>query len=89
MSRRSGQADHRYVVCPNSEGEIRDRKRREQIIESAREDLKNKGPQAFIMPRGLTRFVEVLYSREPKTMYGAILCSVPELTFLTRPNVLV
>ncbi len=50
---------HRYVVCHNSEEQVRDRKRREEIIERAREDLKNKGPQAFVMPRGLRRFVEL------------------------------
>ena len=50
---------HRYVVCHNTEAEERDRKRREEIIEHAREDLSKKGAQAFIMPRGLRRFVEL------------------------------
>lgn len=50
---------HRYVVCHNAEAEERDRKRREEIIERAREDLSKKGAQAFIMPRGLRRFVEL------------------------------
>jgi transposase len=51
--------DHRYVVCHNPEAEERDRKRREEIIERARADLTKKGAQAFIMPRGLRRFVEL------------------------------
>jgi len=50
---------HRYVVCYNTEAEERDRKRREEIIGRAREDLKKKGAKAFIMPRGLKRFVEL------------------------------
>ncbi len=50
---------HRYVVCHNTEAEERDRKRREEIIERAREDLSKKGAKAFIMPRGLRRFVEL------------------------------
>ena len=50
---------HRYVVCHNTEAEERDRKRREEIIEHAREDLSKKGAKAFIMPRGLRRFVEL------------------------------
>jgi transposase len=50
---------HRYVVCHNAEAEERDRKRREEIIERAREDLSQKGAKAFIMPRGLRRFVEL------------------------------
>jgi len=50
---------HRYVVCHNAEAEKRDRKRREEIIERAREDLSQKGVKAFIMPRGLRRFVEL------------------------------
>lgn len=50
---------HRYVVCHNAEAEERDRRRREEIIERAREDLSKKGARAFIMPRGLRRFVEV------------------------------
>ena len=49
----------RYVVCHNSEAEERDRGRREAIIEHAREELSKKGAQAFIMPRGLRRFVEL------------------------------
>jgi hypothetical protein len=51
--------DHRYVVCHNTESEERDRKRRDEIIERARADLKKKGAKAFIMPRGLRRFVEL------------------------------
>jgi len=50
---------HRYVVCHNTEAEERDQKRREDIIERAREDLSQKGARAFIMPRGLRRFVEL------------------------------
>ena len=50
--------ERRYVVCHNSEAEERDRKRRQEIIERTREELK-KGPQAFVMPRGLRRFVEL------------------------------
>jgi transposase len=49
----------RYVVCHNAEAEERDRKRRDDIIAHAREELKKKGAQAFIMPRGLRRFVEL------------------------------
>lgn len=49
----------RYIVCHNGEEEARDQKRREEIIERMREDLKRKGPQAFVMPRGLKRFVEL------------------------------
>jgi len=52
--------DHRYVVCHNNESEERDRKRREEIIERARADLKKKGAKAFVMPRGLRRFVELV-----------------------------
>jgi len=52
--------DHRYVVCHNTESEERDRKRREEIIERARADLKKKGAKAFVMPRGLRRFVELV-----------------------------
>jgi transposase len=50
---------HRYVVCYNAEEEIRDRERREQIMKHTRKELEEKGPQAFIMPRGLRRFVEL------------------------------
>ncbi len=50
---------HRYVVCHNTEAEERDRRRREEIIERTREDLSKKGTKAFIMPRGLRRFVEL------------------------------
>jgi len=50
---------HRYAVCHNTQAEERDRKRREEIIDRAREDLSKKGAQAFIMPRGLRRFVEL------------------------------
>jgi hypothetical protein len=49
--------ERRYVVCHNSEEEVRDRQRREEIIQRIQEDLKKKGPQAFVMPRGLRRFV--------------------------------
>ena len=52
--------DHRYVVCHNTESEERDRKRREEIIERARTDLKKKGAKAFVMPRGLRRFVQLV-----------------------------
>jgi transposase len=51
---------HRYVVCHNPEEEERDRKRREEIIERTREDLSKKGAKAFVMPRGLRRFVELV-----------------------------
>ncbi len=50
----------RYVVCHNTEEEERDRKRREEIIDRARQDLAKKGPQAFLMPRGLKRFVQLV-----------------------------
>jgi len=52
--------DHCYVVCHNSEAEERDRKRREEIIQRTREDLKKKGARAFVVPRGLRRFVELV-----------------------------
>jgi len=51
---------HRYVVCHNIEEEERDRKRREEIIERTRQDLNRKGAKAFIIPRGLRRFVELI-----------------------------
>lgn len=51
---------HRYVVCHNTEAEERDRKRREEIIAKAEEDLKTKGPKAFVFPRGLRRFVDLV-----------------------------
>lgn len=50
----------RYVVCHNAEAEERDRKRREEIVGRAREDLKKKGPQSFVVPRGLKRFVQLV-----------------------------
>lgn len=50
---------HRYVVCHNPEEEIRDRNRREEIIAQTRQDLEKKGPKAFVMPRGIRRFVEL------------------------------
>jgi transposase len=49
--------DRRYIVCYNEEEEERDWQRRQEIIERARKDLEKKGPQAFVMPRGLKRFV--------------------------------
>lgn len=52
--------ERRYVVCHNPEEEERDRKRREEIIERTRQDLNKKGAQAFVMPRGLRRFVELV-----------------------------
>jgi transposase len=52
--------DHRYVVCHNSEAEERDRKRREEIIKQTRENLKKKGVKAFVVPRGVRRFVELV-----------------------------
>jgi len=51
--------EHRYVVCHNPEEEIRDRQRREEIIENMRQELQSKGPKAFVMPRGLRRYVEL------------------------------
>jgi len=51
---------HRYVVCYNPEEEGWDRQRRQEIIDRARQDLEKKGPQAFLVPRGLRRFVEVV-----------------------------
>jgi len=50
---------HRYVVCHNPDEEIRDRIRREEIIEHTRQELREKGPKAFVMPRGIRRFVEL------------------------------
>lgn len=52
--------ERRYVVCHNPEEEERDRKRREEIIERTRDDLNRKGAKAFVMPRGLRRFVELI-----------------------------
>jgi transposase len=51
---------HRYVVCHNTEEEERDRRRREEIIERAREDLQKKGAKAFVVPRGLRRFIKLV-----------------------------
>ena len=51
---------HRYVVCHNTEAEERDRKRREEIIERAREDLRQKGAKAFVVPQGLRRFIKLV-----------------------------
>jgi len=51
---------HRYVVCHNAEAEERDRKRREEIIERAREDLCQKGAKAFVVPQGLRRFIRLV-----------------------------
>ena len=51
--------DRRYIVCHNREEEVRDQKRREEIVERMRKDLMKKGPQAFVMPRGIKRFVEL------------------------------
>ena len=51
---------HRYVVCHNTEAEERDRKRREEIIERARENLRQKGAKAFVVPQGLRRFVQLV-----------------------------
>lgn len=52
--------ERRYVVCHNPEEEERDRRVREEIVRRTREDLKRKGPQGFVMPRGLRRFVQVV-----------------------------
>lgn len=52
--------ERRYVVCHNPEGEERDRKRREEIVARTRKELEKKGPQSFIMPRGLKRYVKVV-----------------------------
>jgi transposase len=52
-------AEHRYVVCHNPEEEVRDRLRREEIIEHTRQELETKGPKAFVMPRGIRRYVEL------------------------------
>jgi len=50
----------RYVVCHNPEEQERDLRRREEIIERTRQDLDRKGAKAFVMPRGLKRFVELV-----------------------------
>jgi transposase len=52
--------ERRYVVCHNPEGQERDLRRREEIIERTRQDLDRKGAKAFVMPRGLKRFVELV-----------------------------
>jgi len=49
--------DRRYIVCYNQEERERDRQRRQEIIERVRKELEEKGPQAFVIPRGLKRFV--------------------------------
>jgi transposase len=51
--------EHRYVVCHNPEEETRDCLEREKIIEHTRRELETKGPKAFIMPRGVRRYVEL------------------------------
>lgn len=51
--------EHRYVICHNPEEEIRDRLERGKIIEHTRQQLATKGPKAFIMPRGVRRYVEL------------------------------
>jgi hypothetical protein len=51
--------EHRYVVCHNPEEEIRDRLRREEIIEHTRQELQTKGPKAFVMPRAIRRYIEL------------------------------
>jgi transposase len=51
--------EHRYVVCHNPEEEIRDRLEREKIIEHTRRELETKGSKAFIMPKGVRRYVEL------------------------------
>ncbi len=50
---------HRYVLSHNLEEEEWDRNSREEIIQRVRRDLEKKGPQAFVMPRGLRRFLEL------------------------------
>jgi hypothetical protein len=50
---------HRYVVCLNPEEEVRDRLRREEIIKHTRQELATKGPQAFVMPRALRRYIDL------------------------------
>ena len=51
---------HRYIVCHNPEEEVRDAAVRSEIIARTREDLERKGPQSFVMPRGLRRFVKLV-----------------------------
>ena len=51
--------EHRYVVCHNPDEEVRDRLKREEIIEHTRQELETKGPKAFVMPRGIRRYVEL------------------------------
>ena len=51
--------EHRYVVCHNPDEEVRDRLRREEIIEHTRQELETKGPKAFLMPRAIRRYVEL------------------------------
>ena len=51
--------EHRYVVCHNPDEEVRDRLRREEIIEHTRQELETKGPKAFVMPRAIRRYVEL------------------------------
>jgi transposase len=51
--------EHRYVVCHNPEEAMRDRLRREEIIEHTRQELASKGPKEFILPQALRRYVEL------------------------------
>jgi hypothetical protein len=51
--------EHRYIVCHNPEEAVRDRLRREEIIEHTRQELASKGPKEFILPRAIRRYVEL------------------------------
>jgi transposase len=51
--------DRRYVICLNPEEEVRDRHVREEIIEHTRQELEARGPQTFVMPRAIRRYVEL------------------------------
>jgi hypothetical protein len=50
---------HRYVVCLNPEEEVRDRRVREEIIEHTRKEVEARGPQTFVMPPAIRRYVEL------------------------------
>ena len=52
--------EHRYIVCYNPEEEEKERRTREEIVEHFRGEVSKKGPQAFVIPQGLRRFVKLV-----------------------------
>jgi hypothetical protein len=51
--------EHHFIACRNPEEEERDRKSREEIVARVWEEISKKGAQAFVVPRGLRRFVKL------------------------------